>query len=371
MTRKRVAIGIIFVVIALVITALFEGLIDKGWGSDKLNQLTAQDDMKNILIKRIVKVHPEWQIIKEKTARDALLVMGYNSSLPTLKPIWMLKGKKIYSVNGAAFTLTPEYELSYELNPLEAISILEQNKHFGNIPKGAPTWSTPQEAVDVLLNHGFITKDEAITMRRFDSYLDNPKNSDTEEAMKEWGKRNKILPSRIREIDSMRFGYKNIDALEKDGFVRVGEKKKQIAIREPTGPLIKLFKVEYELGKTDILIKVETDLPDGSPLMFSITKNGLKPDDRWIGNEAKTKINNGKGEVSMSLTNHKGGKLEKGKYDIGILFNSSWRDLDPNVKARVGEFGENIKTSYNGIYINSGKMYRIIEYEKKAAFSMR
>ena len=56
------------------------------------------------------------------------------------------------------------------------------------------------------------------------------------------------------------------------------------------------------------------------------------------------------------------------------LFNSFWsafqKDVGPNVKTVVGEFGENIKTPFTGNFEQKGKQYRTIDFKKKAAFSV-
>lgn len=334
----------------------------------------ANFETKKILLHRITMIHSQWQFIKEKVIDDGkLLIMAQNPSYPQLQPIWLLKGGNIYSINGAANALTGEF--SYDITPLDAIDIIEGKKSFKNISvrKGG-TWNTPQEAFDVLQMYEFITEEEVAIMRKLDDYLDNPINSDKKEAVEQWAKKNNISYKRLTEIDVMRFGYKSIENLRQDGYVRVGEKKQIKEIGQSTGVLIKKFNVVFKKTDTEVYIQVETDLPDGSPLMCSISKTGSKGDDKWIGKDTRATVINGKAEVSIPLIMYNGEPLEKGNYDIKIFFSSFWsafhKDIDPTVKSKVGEFGENLQTPYNGIFEKKGKKYRTIDYREKAAFSV-
>ena len=334
-------------------------------------------ESKNILLGRITKVHPKWQFIKEKEIEGSqLLVMAQNPLYPQLRPVWLIKKGVIYSINGAAKTLTADFQFSYDITPSDAIDIIEGRKIYKSIPNSkGKTWNTPQEALEVLKMHGFITEKETAIMKKFDEYIDDPKNSDSKAAVEKWALKNNITRNRLNEIDSMRYGYKSTESIVQAGFVRVGEKKQIREIGQPTGMLIKKFDVSFERITSNIYIQVQTDLPDESPLMFSISKTGLKDDDKWIGNQAKTLVKKRKAEVNIPLATHRGEPLKKGNYDIEIFFNSFWsafqKDVDPNVKAKVGEFGENLKTSFNGIFEREGKKYRTIDYKKRAAFSVQ
>lgn len=333
--------------------------------------------LKVILLEKIKAVHSKWNLDKEREIEtNKLLIMAYNPVYPQLKPLWLLESGKIYSINGTAKTLTPDFQFTYDIDSMEAIEILERNKPYkSKTSKTASTWNTPQQGVDVLKARGYITENEALIMKKLDEYIDDPKNSDSKEAIEKWAKQNNISPSRIKEIDVMRFGYKAIDDLRKDGFVRVGEKRQNKEIGKPTGALIKVFRVSFKKTNTDVYIQVETDLPDEAPLMCSIDKSGLKGDDKWVGKQARIRVKNGKAEAKIPLRNYDGQPLEKGSYDLDILFSSFWsafqKDVDPNVKLKVGEFGENIHTPYDSTYTNRGKIYRTIKYNKQRAFSIQ
>lgn len=332
-------------------------------------------ELKTILLENIIKIHPKWQLDKEKDIEaNKLLIMAHNPVYPALKPIWLLEAGKIYSINGAAKTLTPDFQFSYAINPMDATEILEKNKPYKPISGKTASWNTPQEGLDVLKAQGYITENEGLIMRKLDKYIDDPKNPDSREAIEKWAKQNNISPSRIKEIDIMRY-HKNIDGIKRNGYVRVGEKKQNKEIGKPTGALIKVFRVSFKKTNTDVYIQVETDLPDGAPLMCSIGKTGLRGSDRWIGKQAEITVKNGKAEAKIPLKNYNGERLEKGSYDLSILFNSFWsafqKDVDPNVKLKVGEFGENINTPYDSTYTNRGNIYRTIKYNKQAAFSIQ
>ena len=332
-------------------------------------------EAKDILLRKITKVHSKWELIKEKEIEGTqMLVEAQNPLYPQLRPIWLIKKGVIYSINGAAKTLTKEFQFSYDLTPSEAIDIIEGRKVYrGTVSKGN-SWNTPHDAIEVLKANGFITEKEAAIIKRFDEYIDNPSNSDSSKAVESWARKNNIRRKRLNEIDSMRYGYKSIADIGKAGFVKVGEKKTVNEIAQPTGKLIKKFDVSYKKNASAVFIEVQTDLPDGAPLTFDITKTGLKDNDTWVGNQSKTVVKNGKAEVSIPLTTHRGGTLKKGRYDIEILFNSFWsafqKDVDPNVKTVVGEFGENLKTPFTGKFEREGKQYRTIDFKKKAAFSI-
>lgn len=336
-----------------------------------ISEASNNSELKNNLLKRITKIHPQWHFSKEKNiGKGKLLVMAQNPVYPVLKPVWLIQDAKIYSVNGAAKTLTADFQFTYDINPLDAIDIIEGKKSYKDTSDNkGNAWNTPQEALDVLKVHEFITEQEATIMRRFDKYF----YGDSNETIEEWAKKNNISRSRITEIVSMRYDYKSIDEIRQAGYGRIGEKRQIKENGQPTGIPIKKFDVKFRKTISNIYIQVATDLPDGSPLTFDITKTGLKDEDKWIGNQAKTIVKNGKAEASIPLTTHLGEPLKKGNYDIEILFNSFWsafhKDVAPNVKLKVGEFGENLKTSYNGIFENKGKKYRTINYRKKAAFS--
>lgn len=332
-------------------------------------------EAKKNLLERITKIHSQWQLVKEKNIEGTqVLVVAQNPLYPELKPVWLIREGVIYSVNGAAKTLTDDFQFSYDITPLDAIDIIEGRKAYKPTDTKGKLWSTPQEAIEVLKVHGFITEREETIIRRFDEYIDNQKNSDSEKAVKHWAAENNITHKRLKEIDSMRYGYKNIADIQKAGFVRVGEKKTIKEIAQPTGKLIRKFDVSYKKVTSSVFIKVQTDLPDGSPLMFGIAKTGLKDDDTWIGNESKTIVKNGTAEVTIPLLTHRGETLADGRYDIDIMFNSFWsafqKNIDPNVKKIVGEFGENLKTPFNGKFERQGKQYRTIDFIKKTAFSV-
>lgn len=332
--------------------------------------------LKAILLEKIRTVHSKWNLGKEREIEtNKVLIMAYNPIYPQLKPLWLLESGGIYSINGAAKTLTPDFQFTYDIDAMEAIEILERNRPYkSKTSKPTSSWNTPQQGLDVLKAQRYITENEALIMKKLDEYIDDPKNPDSKEAIEKWAKQNNISSSRIKEIDIMRY-YKNIDGIKRDGYVRVGEKKQNKEIGKPTGALIKVFRVSFKKTNTDVYIQVETDLPDGAPLMCSIGKTGLRGSDRWIGKQAEITVRNGKAEAKIPLKNYNGERLEKGSYDLSILFNSFWsafqKDVDPNVKLKVGEFGENIHTPYNSTYTNRGKIYRTIKYNKQAAFSVQ
>ena len=338
-------------------------------------EASTNSEAKKNLLERITKVHSKWQLIKEKEIEGPqLLVAAQNPLYPKLKPVWLIRKGVIYSINGAAKTLTDDFQFSYDITPSDAIDIIEGRKFYKSTDNKGKMWNTPQEAIEVLKVHGFITEKEAAIIKRFDEYIDDPKNSDSKGAVENWAGENNITRKRLNEIDSMRYGYKSIADIVKAGFVRIGEKKTIKEMAQPTGKLIQKFDVSYKKTTSDVFIQVQTDLPDGAPLMFDITKTGLKDDNTWIGNQSKTIVKNGKAEVTIPLLTHRGGTLKKGRYDIEILFNSFWsafqKDVDPNVKKVVGEFGENLKTPFNGKFEREGKQYRTIDFRKKAAFSV-
>jgi len=86
---------------------------------------------KTILLEKITKIHSKWQLEKEKEIEaNKLLIMAYNPVYPILRPIWLLEAGEIYSINGPAKTLTPDFQFSYAINPTDAIEILERNKPY-------------------------------------------------------------------------------------------------------------------------------------------------------------------------------------------------------------------------------------------------
>lgn len=90
-----------------------------------------KDIYKAILLKKIMKVHSKWLLIKEKEIdNNKFIVMASNPVYPPLKPIWLLENRKIYSINGAAKTLTPEFPFTYIIDPVNAVEILEENKPY-------------------------------------------------------------------------------------------------------------------------------------------------------------------------------------------------------------------------------------------------
>lgn len=99
---------------------------------------------KAIILRKIMKVHSKWLLIKEKEIdNNKLIIMAYNPVYPPLKPIWLLENGKIYSINGAAKTLTPEFPFTYIIDPVNAVEILEQNKPYRAIShKTEPTHDT-------------------------------------------------------------------------------------------------------------------------------------------------------------------------------------------------------------------------------------
>lgn len=91
--------------------------------------------LKDTIRKRILTINPKWKINKEvEVDKNVFLVMGYNPIFP-LKPVWLLKDGKILCINGAAKTITKEYEFSYDFEPHEAITILESKRSFNIIKK--------------------------------------------------------------------------------------------------------------------------------------------------------------------------------------------------------------------------------------------
>lgn len=125
----------------------------------------------------------------------------------------------------------------------------------------------------------------------------------------------------------------------------------------------KRFKVRWKKTATNMLINIDTDLPDGTPLMVSTTKTGLRGTDPWEGDDAKPVVMNGKAEVIFPL--------KKGSYDLSVMFNSFWLtydDASPAIRSLIGEYGENLQTPYRGTDDRFGKTYRTIEYNKTAAF---
>lgn len=289
-------------------------------------EASTNSEAREILLRRLTNVHSKWQLIKELEIEGAqMLVAAQNPLYPKLRPVWLIKKGVIYSINGAAKTLTDDFQFSYDITPSEAIDIIEGRKTYKSTDSKGKTWYTHREAIELLKAHGFITGKEATIIRKFDEYIDDPNNSDSTKALDNWATKHNITPKRLTEIDIMRYGYKSIADIGMAGFVRIGEKKTIKEIAQPTGKLIKRFDVSYKKTTSAVLIQVQTDLPDGSPLMFAITKTGLKPDDIWIGNESKTIVRNGKAEVTIPLVTYRGGTLKRGRYDVEILFNSDFR----------------------------------------------
>lgn len=236
------------------------------------------------------------------------------------------------------------------------------------------SWSSPTQALAVLAHNNFVTSKEVEIMKEFDNYIADPRNSDSDDAVKKWCRKRQIAVERLKEIDAMRYGYGSIAELLKNGYVELGKKKIKRQIGKPMGTKIKVFDVSYSKDDNYITIHVKTDLPDDSPLMFSIDKSGLRPDDTWIGNQAKARVYSGEAEVRIPLRTHQGYSLPSGNYDIEIMFNSFWssrqKGIDYQVQAAVGEYGENLDTKFNGEFNRSGEIFRTIEYEKQAAFSL-
>jgi len=161
----------------------------------------------------------------------------------------------------------------------------------------------------------------------------------------------------------------NVRRLEKSKSANDKIKKQRWEVEKIIKGPVKKFIVNYKKTEKEVLIKVETDLPDGAPLRFSIEETGLGPDSIWIGNNANAIVKHGKAEVRIPLTTYDGLKLYKGKYDIRVEFNSaSTINAGPNVKKKIGAFGKNLKTPHIITWDNEGKTYRLIEYKKRAAF---
>lgn len=371
--KRTIIIAILLIILVPCVKVAYDFVKKSEYGKENDKQSLENLEAKKILLKRITMIDSKWQLINEKEIEgEQILVAAQNPNNPKLRPIWLIKKGVIYSINGTATMLTKDFQLSDDFTPLDAMDIMEGRKVYKYTDRKS-TWNTIQQAIDVLKAHNFITDEEGEIAKRFDDYLDNLNNSDSKEAVEKWAREQNIAIDRLYEIQSMRYGRKSIADIEKAGFVRVGEKKKPIKeIGQPTGKLITRFDVSYQKEVSSVFIQVETDLPDGSTLMISISKTGLKDDDTWIGNQAKTTIRNGKAEVTIPLTTHKGYTLENGPYDIEILFNSYWstlnKDTDPNIKAMVGEFGENLRTNYADIYERERKQYRMINFKKEAAF---
>lgn len=86
---------------------------------------------KEILLRKIMKVHSKWLLIKEKEIdNNKLIIMASNPVYPPLRPIWLFENGKIYSINGAAKTVTPEFPFTYIIDPVNAVEILEENKPY-------------------------------------------------------------------------------------------------------------------------------------------------------------------------------------------------------------------------------------------------
>lgn len=152
-------------------------------------------ELKAILLDNITKIHSRWQLDKEKEIEpNKILIMAYNPIYPVLKPVWLLDAARIYSINGAAKTLTPNFPFSYAINPVDAIETLERNKDYKRIFDKTVSWNTPEEGLDVLKNQGYITENEVLIMRKLDKYIDNPENPDSTEAIEKWGKKIRFHP---------------------------------------------------------------------------------------------------------------------------------------------------------------------------------
>jgi len=109
---------------------------------DSKQSITEQEKSicKAIILEKIMKVHSKWLLIKEKEIdNNKLIVMASNPVYPPLKPIWLLENRKIYSINGAAKTLTPEFPFTYIIDPVNAFEILEENKPYRAISHGTET----------------------------------------------------------------------------------------------------------------------------------------------------------------------------------------------------------------------------------------
>jgi hypothetical protein len=103
---------------------------------DSKQSITEQEKSicKAIILEKIMKVHSKWLLIKEKEIdNNKFIVMASNPVYPPLKPIWLLENRKIYSINGAAKTLTPEFPFTYIIDPVNAVEILEENKPYRSI----------------------------------------------------------------------------------------------------------------------------------------------------------------------------------------------------------------------------------------------
>jgi len=97
---------------------------------------------KVIILEKIMKVHSKWLLVKEKEIdNNKFIVMASNPVYPPLKPIWLLENRKIYSINGAAKTLTPEFPFTYIIDPGNAVEILEENKPYRSISHETETVS--------------------------------------------------------------------------------------------------------------------------------------------------------------------------------------------------------------------------------------
>lgn len=147
----------------------------------------------------------------------------------------------------------------------------------------------------------------------------------------------------------------------------LAKKNIELTKEQRKGPY-KKFEVTHIKTETDIRITIKTDLPDGTPLMVSTTKAGLRDNDIWIGDDAHANIMNGKAEINFPIW-----KLEKGRYDLEVFFNCFWltgKDISPTIKSLIGVDGENLRTPYIGSDDRSGRKYKTIEYKKKAAFKV-
>jgi hypothetical protein len=89
---------------------------------------------KQNLLARITIIDAKWQFINEKEIGEGkLLVMAQHPIWSAFTLVWLLKEVAIYSVNGTAKSLTPDYQYSTDISPSDTIDIIEGKKSYVDI----------------------------------------------------------------------------------------------------------------------------------------------------------------------------------------------------------------------------------------------
>lgn len=130
---RAIAIFVLLMILGINIGEKQQNKIEDGNKENSKQSITEHEKniYKAILLRKIMKVHSKWLLIKEKEIdNNKLIIMASNPVYPPLRPIWLLENGKIYSINGAAKTLTPEFPFTYIIDPVNAVEILEQNKPY-------------------------------------------------------------------------------------------------------------------------------------------------------------------------------------------------------------------------------------------------